>query len=82
MLKTSEEILSFDVADKFARIQMYAAFFLKNTTHLEALSNALHMAKSHHALGVEESMAGEEMTIKTKKEALNHFKVAINHVRL
>ena len=82
ILKTSDAILSFDVAEKFARIPMYASNFLKNTTHFEAMSNALHMAKSHHALGAEESMAGEEMAIKIKEEGSHNFKVAINHVRL
>ena len=75
ILKTREAVLSFDAVEKLAKIPWYAADLLKNTTHVEALSSALHMATSHHALGVEEVMAGEG----TKEITLNKFKVAIGH---
>ena len=82
--KTREVILSFNLIQKFDMLPLYSAYLLKNTTDLKALSAALHMARSHHALGVEEAMAGvlkaampETATI--KEETLDQFKVAINH---
>lgn len=77
-LKTREVIMSFDVIQKLAKIPLYSAYLLKNTPHLKALSTALLMARSHHALGVEEAFAEEESTA-TEREIVNKFRVAIHH---
>ena len=79
MLKTREAIISSDVTEKLAKIPWHAVDLLKNTTHLKALASALHLAKSHHALGVEEVMTGKEETGPIKKKNLNKIKVAVSH---
>ncbi len=69
VLKTQDVISSYyDQSDGASRLS-HGAHSLKNTTHLEALSTALQMARSHHALGVEAVNARD----------LPQFKAAIHH---
>ena len=57
ILATRDAITSTEEMQNLAKTPAHLRA-LQNTTHIEALSAALHMARSHHALGVEEARAG------------------------
>jgi hypothetical protein len=56
-----------------SRFPSNGAHSLKNTTHLKALSTALRMARSHHAVAVEAATAAEESADSDR------FRTALNH---
>ena len=62
-----------------SRLASHSVHSLKNTIHLKALSTALQMAKSHHAVAVEVVMAAEEELTAPSEEHLIKFRVAVNH---
>mmetsp|Transcript_2373 Transcript_2373/g.4182 ORF Transcript_2373/g.4182 Transcript_2373/m.4182 type:complete len:218 (+) Transcript_2373:160-813(+) len=59
----------------------YDAKSLKNTTHLKALSSALQLASSHHALGVELTKGTSEDS-EPLEEAIVHYLQALEFIRV
>ena len=60
-------------------LSSHCAHSLKNTIHLKALSTALQMARSHHALAVEAVIVSRESLTAASEESLDLFRVAIGH---
>ena len=60
MQDTHDETLSFDMIMDLAKIPNRSVRDVRSTSHFEALSAALLLARSNHALGVAEVLAGEE----------------------
>mmetsp|Transcript_40064 Transcript_40064/g.73298 ORF Transcript_40064/g.73298 Transcript_40064/m.73298 type:complete len:965 (+) Transcript_40064:3-2897(+) len=83
ILETHHVLHSYDETNSITSrlYSQHGAHSLKNTTNLKALSTALQMARSHHALGVEVVSAAkeEEEEITTGEDELDIFKVAMNH---
>ena len=57
----------------------HAARSLKYTTHLKAMSTALQMTRSHHAVGVEAAAAVDDTESAPDEDTLDLFREAANH---
>ena len=67
-MKTNELICSGQGTQSSFKLLSHSAHSLQNTIHVKALSTALQMARSHHALAVEAVMVLDDKTTDPSKE--------------
>ena len=79
IVETHSLIFSDDEAHEASRLPSHDAHLLKNTTNLKAFSTALHMARSHQAVGAEVVVPAGQEPVSPSEVSLDQFQVAIRH---